>query len=789
MTPSSKLQHTDQKPFGFELDQQSISVQRNAKTAMTSSSDGCFMVRDNVLLTRVPANISVTPATGESAFIGATSEIPSSRHVFSLGVLEGYKFMCLFRFKIWWMIPGFGNSGCDVPAETQMLLLEARDKSSSNSSTPDQYRFSSESEEPENAESNSTFYILLLPVLDGAFRATLQGNTVNELEFCVESGDPDVQTSTVTEAVFVNSGDDPYKLIRDSIKILAKHKGTFNYLEDKKVPAHVDWFGWNTWDAFYNDVDPEGIVLGLKSLSGGGCPPKCLYIDEGWQTKVVENEFELTEKAKFVARLVSLEENDRFKGYPSGKSSFPNLHEFVKTIKEEHGLKLVYAWHALLGSWGGLLPTSEALRKYNPQIKSVVQSPGNKTNIICETLDPMEKHGIGMIDPSMVYKFYNDLHTYLASCNIDGVKVDIQNQVELLSSGYGGRVALMRHFQEALEESVMRNFGSNNLICSMSLSNDYIYSSKKSAASRVSEDFMPREKTFQTLHVAAVAFNSLLMGEIVVPDWDMFFSDHFTREFHAAARALGGCPIYVSDKPGSHNFDVLKRLVLPDGSILRARFAGRPTRDCLFSDPVVDGKSLLKIWNLNKLSGVVGVFNCQRAGKWPPIAGAEYVPPLESALPLRGLVCPKDINMLEDIANESWQGECAVYAFRSGIVSVLPKKDHFEVSLNVLECEVFTISPTWVFGENIQFAPIGLLDMYNSGGALESLDVSINDMPNFVVKVQVRGCGRFGAYSNKEPRSCLVDNKKEFIIYNSNNGLLVLELQGDCKAKEIEVMY
>lgn len=47
-------------------------------------------------------------------------------------------------------------------------------------------------------------------------------------------------------------------------------------------------------------------------------------------------------------------------------------------------------------------------------------------------------------------------------------------------------------------------------------------SSKKSAVARVSEDFMPREPTFQTLHVAAVAFNSLLLGEIVVPDWDMF---------------------------------------------------------------------------------------------------------------------------------------------------------------------------------------------------------------------------------------------------------------------------
>lgn len=33
---------------------------------------------------------------------------------------------------------------------------------------------------------------------------------------------------------------------------------------------------------------------------------------------------------------------------------------------------------------------------------------------------------------------------------------------------------------------------------------------------------MPREPTFQTLHVASVAFNSLLLGEIMVPDWDMF---------------------------------------------------------------------------------------------------------------------------------------------------------------------------------------------------------------------------------------------------------------------------
>lgn len=45
-----------------------------------------------------------------------------------------------------------------------------------------------------------------------------------------------------------------------------------------------------------------------------------------------------------------------------------------------------------------------------------------------------------------------------------------------------------------------------------------------------------------------------------------------------------------SDKPGNHDFNLLKKLVLPDGSILRAKLPGRPSRDCLFTDPARDGK-------------------------------------------------------------------------------------------------------------------------------------------------------------------------------------------------------
>jgi raffinose synthase len=92
------------------------------------------------------------------------------------------------------------------------------------------------------------------------------------------------------------------------------------------------------------------------------------------------------------------------------------------------------------------------------------------------------------------------------------------------------------------------------------------------------------------------------MGNFIHPDWDMFQSTHPCAEFHAASRAISGGPIYVSDAVGKHNFPLLKRLALPDGSILRCEYHALPTRDCLFEDPLHDGNTMLKIWNLNKVS-------------------------------------------------------------------------------------------------------------------------------------------------------------------------------------------
>ncbi|CAN6690336.1 unnamed protein product [Malus baccata var. baccata] len=741
------------------------SVRPNSSTSGSSNTaspwstkpvfeDGILSVNGNDVLTHVPDNVVVTPLTDSSAFLGATSQTASSRHVFKLGLVRDVRLLSLFRFKLWWMIPRVGNTGSDIPVETQMLLLQAK---------------SAEEATPPN-------YILFLPVLDGEFRSSLQGNSSNELEFCVESGDPAIVTTQSQKAVFVNCGNHPFDLMKESMKILEKHFGTFSLRESKQMPGMLDCFGWCTWDAFYQGVNPQGIRDGLKSLSEGGTPAKFLIIDDGWQD--TSNEFQIegepfVDGSQFGGRLNSIQENNKFRRTTNkeGESETPSsLKDFVSEIKGTFGLKYVYVWHALLGYWGGLLPNALGTKKYNPELRYPVQSPGNLANMRDLAMDCMEKYGVGTIDPAKVYQFYDDLHGYLVSQNVDGVKVDVQNILETISADLGGRVSLTRQFQQALEKSIATHFQDNSIICCMGQSTDSIYHSKRSAITRASDDYYPKNPTTQTLHIAAVAFNSIFLGEVVLPDWDMFYSRHEAAEFHAAARAVGGCGVYVSDKPGHHDFEILKRLVLPDGSILRARFPGRPSRDCLFVDPVTDGKSLLKIWNLNKYNGVLGIFNCQGAGNWPCL---EQVVPVEVSAEVSGKVTPADIEYFDEVSGKLWTGDCAVYSFAKGRLSRLPKDKSFNVALRVLQCDVFTVSPIKVYKQNIEFAAIGLLNMYNSGGAVEAVECFSHNSSS-EIHIKGRGGGSFGAYSSLKPKACSVNSKddEDFEFRDEDDNLL-----------------
>ncbi|KAK4481959.1 hypothetical protein RD792_012872, partial [Penstemon davidsonii] len=755
-------------------------------------SDKKLVVKDRTILTNVPENVIATSGTAEGpvegVFLGAVFDQESNNHVVSLGTLRDVRFMACFRFKLWWMAQKMGDQGRDIPLETQFLLIETKNGSQLESDL-------------DGDEENKIVYTVFLPLIEGPFKACLQGNGRDELELCLESGDKDTLQSSFTHSVYVSAGTDPFRTIYEAIKAVKLHLGTFRLRHEKKLPGIVDYFGWCTWDAFYQEVTQEGVEAGLKSLEAGGTPSKFVIIDDGWQSvgsddKQLKQEEKEEEKKELGApqllRLTGIKENEKFQKKEEPSVGIKNI---VNIAKEKYGLKYVYVWHAITGYWGGVRPGVKEMEGYHSAMQYPKLCKGIMANEPGWKTDAIALQGLGLVNPKSVYKFYNELHSYLASAGIDGVKVDVQSILETLGDGLGGRVELTRQYHQALDASVARNFFDNGIIACMSHNLDSVYCSKQTNIVRASDDFYPRDPISHTIHIASVAYNTVFLGEIMLPDWDMFHSFHPAAEYHGSARAISGGPVYVSDAPGKHNFNLLRKLVLPDGSVLRARLPGRPTKDCLFSDPARDGVSLLKIWNMNKYTGVLGVYNCQGAA-WNSIERKNTFHQTKS-VEITGYIRGRDVHLISEVALDSnWNGNVALYSHRSGDITTLPYNVALPVSLKVLEHEIYTVTPVKELAPGFKFAPFGLVDMFNAGGAIEGLKYDVKSGAKLielengnegvvenlsseivaVVSMEVKGCGRFGAYSSTKPRKCIVGTSVVEFEYDSASGLVTLNL-------------
>ncbi|KAL7094860.1 hypothetical protein ACP275_11G130900 [Erythranthe tilingii] len=710
-----------------------------------------FTVNDQVFLSEVPTNISATAApAAPGCFVGFDTEEPSSHHVIPMGKLKNIKFMSIFRFKVWWTTHWVGSNGSDLERETQIVIL---DKSDDGGKRP---------------------YVLLLPLIDGQFRGSLQPGSDDNIDICLESGSSKVTGSSFRAALYMHASDDPFTLVKDAIRVARAHLGTFKLLEEKTPPGIVDKFGWCTWDAFYLTVHPHGVYEGVQGLVDGGCPPGLVLIDDGWQS-ICHDEDPITYEGmnrtsageQMPCRLIRFQENYKFRDYESPNKSDPakktGMGAFVRDLKDNFkSVDYVYVWHALCGYWGGLRPGVSGL----PEATVIAPklTPGLETTMEDLAVDKIVNNGIGLVPPEQAEAMYEGLHSHLESVGIDGVKVDVIHLLEMLCEDYGGRVDLAKAYYKALTTSVNKHFKGNGVIASMEHCNDFMFLGTEAITlGRVGDDFWCTDPSgdpngtfwLQGCHMVHCAYNSLWMGNFIHPDWDMFQSTHPCAEFHAASRAISGGPIYVSDSVGKHNFPLLKSLVLPDGSILRCDYYALPTRGCLFEDPLHDGKTMLKIWNLNKFTGVVGAFNCQGGGWCRETrrnkCASEYSHAVSS------VAGPSDIEWKHGNKPVLVEGVklFAMYMFREKKLIISKPSGTIDITLEPFNFELITVSPITVLAHNsVLFAPIGLVNMLNTGGAIQSLAFKAS-----TVRIGVKGTGEMRVYASDKPLACKVNGK------------------------------
>ncbi|KAL2321792.1 hypothetical protein Fmac_026171 [Flemingia macrophylla] len=707
-----------------------------------------FLANGHQILTVVPPNITSSSAASSGCLVGFTAAESRSRHVASIGRLRGIRFSSIFRFKLWWSTHWSGSNGGEVENETQMMILQ-------------------------NDAARGRPYVLLLPLLEGPFRASLQGRHHHDdddaVHVCVESGSTRVTERAFRGCLYMHvHKDDPFALVEEGVRAvkLQQAGGAFHLREEKgPPPGIVERFGWCTWDAFYLGVGPAGVWEGVKGLAEGGCPAGFVIIDDGWQTFCGDEEAAAEGGSvecrvpgeQMAKRLVSFEENGKFK-----KDGNCGMGGFVRGLKEEfRALEYVYVWHAFCGYWGGLRPNVPGM----PQATVVKPSlsPGAQRTMTDQAVLRIMEVGVGLAPP---HQLYHPLHSYLQSLGVDGVKLDVTQILEMLSEDYGGRVDMAKEYYKALTASVKKHFKGNGVISSMQQCNDFMFLGTETISlGRVGDDFWCTDPAgdpngtywLQGCHMVHCAYNSLWMGNFIHPDWDMFQSDHVCAEFHAASRAISGGPIYVSDSVGKHNFKLLKKLVLPDGSILRCQHYALPTRDCLFVDPLHDGKTMLKIWNLNKCSGVLGLFNCQGGG-WCPVTRRNKSAS-EFSHSVTCLASPQDIEWSKGKHPISIKGVdvFAVYMLTDDTLKLLKYTESVQVSLEPFSFELLTVSPVVVLPrKSVQFAPLGLVNMLNSGGSILSIEY---DKEEDLARIGVRGHGEMRVFASKKPESCKIDGK------------------------------
>lgn len=534
-------------------------------------------------------------------------------------------------------------------------------------------------------------YTLVLPLLADDLRATLR----EDGDGLVLAWEGRSEGGGDAELLLIAEGHEPYSLVRQAMAALRDRMGTFRLAEEKHDTT-PHGLGWCTWDAFYGAVDEGKLLAGLRSFRDKGVPLGWCILDDGW----LDNRDE---------KLVD---------FPPNKAKFPRgLGPVVEQAKSEGLVGMFGIWHAFEGYWCGIDPDGPLGQRFR-----TVENNGN-----IRPWNPDERRNLRLIHPDDAGRFYNEFHSYLRGEGIDLVKIDGQSAVEVFSAGVLPRVGTMRKLQMACQASALLHFGGRLIHC-MGNGSDVLFNLLGTSLYRNSDDFFPKRAESHGKHLFQNALNAVWTHTVAVPDWDMFWSAHPEAGFHAAARALSGGPVYVSDEPGKQDGELLWSLLDDCGMVLPVDRAGLPRIESLFQDPT-RGDDLLVLTNATGHGHLLaGVFNCTPKP-------AENAKP---AKPLTTTVYPTDIPEYED-------GPVVAHFHRSGKVALLKSPEEgVEVTLGALEWEVVTFAPLIVPG----LAAIGLSTKLLAPAAIDKVSL----LDRSTAKICFHSGGPAVFYAAKKPK-------------------------------------
>jgi raffinose synthase len=488
----------------------------------------------------------------------------------------------------------------------------------------------------------------------------------------------------------LGAGDSPYALVAGAVRQGLVAMGNPGRLRvEKPLPEPFKRVGYCSWNSFYENQTSSNLMAAARSFADAKFPLGFFIIDAGWQSASSGNLLLSTLHA-FEADMTKI---------PGG------LKALVADLRRTTGAQWVGVWHSLQGTPGGVDPASPLAKAEAAHLWQ-----GNHPGLIP---DPTSSRGA---------EFFRDYYKYLRASDIDMVKVDFQNWTE---SYVEGRLPLFGAIQQSVtnfETAAKEAFGDRVINC-MSMGPNAIFNLRNTNVVRNSLDYLlPAGPVGHRRHMLNNIFNSLLISQVAYPDFDMWESYGPFARAHSVLRALGGGPVYITGDMAKQDWQLVRRLILADGTVLRTDAPVLPTRDALFVDA---GQSPVPLKGFARIgtAGVIGAFNA-----------------LDSGGPVAGVVRPRDV---EGIDGERF----AVLEHFSRRLVVAGPNDAIPVRLGPDAPELFLVVPI-----DHGFAPFGLLDKY-----LSPRTIAVQKVLGNTLTVELVEGGRFAAFVDGPPKSVTVD--------------------------------
>ncbi len=525
-----------------------------------------------------------------------------------------------------------------------------------------------------------------------------------------------------------------YQMIENLIETaMADMQLDANLRKKKTFPAILEKVGWCSWNALGFDVTAEKLVDVARSFYNQGFPLRFMLIDDGWLT--VEDE-----------KLVAFHPDE--KKFPGG------FRPLVEELKK-YGVKHVGVWHTLNGYWEGIKKGSELYKQFEPDMHTY------NDRIIWLHDNFSDMHMPSPLNGAAT-EFFDQWYTYLKSEGISFVKVDNQ---DMLSRAANEDLSLQESgllYEKVLQDNVFKHFDGNIINC-FDMVPAVLYHFGSSALARGSEDYYPSDNDDNykmayscnaAAHVLMCQINSIWFSKFVFPDFDMFQTYRPNAEYHAIARAISGGPVYITDEPGKQNVEILKKLTLKNGQILRADQPSRPTLDCIFQ---IQEHKPFKAFSTVGKTGLLGAWN---------VANADEV---------TGPFSPADVVGLEG-------EQFAVFEHFSQSMELAAYNKSIPLSLHRMGKKLFVIVPI----EN-EFAAFGLINKYNAPKTI----LSTQNIQN-TIEVILAESGIFAAYSANKPSAIRINGSvisSSSIQYNDSMLLLILPDTGENVSIQLDYKY